>query len=58
MQNYYVPVMQMILTKLDKSKTEAFNARFVRLYHFISSKNDEGLGADFFISIVDQVQPK
>jgi exportin-2 (importin alpha re-exporter) len=56
MQPFYVPVMQMILTKLDKTKTEVFNARFVRLYHFISSKGDQGLGTDFFISIIDQIQ--
>jgi exportin-2 (importin alpha re-exporter) len=56
MENYYVPIMQLVLTKLDKSKSEAFNARFVRLYHFVSSKTDLGLGADFFIKILDSIQ--
>ena len=56
MQPYYVPVMQLILAKLDKNKSEAFSARFVRLYHFISSQTNHGLGADFFIQILDQIQ--
>ena len=56
MQNYYILIMQMVLAKLQDSKSESFSARFVRLYHFISAKVDEGLGPDFFIKIVDQVQ--
>ena len=57
MQNYYVSIMGLILTKLQKSKAESsLHARFVRLYHFISAKADQGLGTDFFIQIVDQIQ--
>lgn len=56
LEPYYLPIMQALLTRLDKHKTEAFNSRFVRLYHFISAKDDQGLGTDFFIKIVDQVQ--
>ena len=56
MQNYYLPIMQMVLTKLQDSKSESFSARFVRLYHLISAKVDEGLGADFFINVIEQVQ--
>ena len=57
MTPYYVPLTQMLLTRLDTSKTEAFTGRFVRLYHFISASGaDKGLGTDFFISVVDQIQ--
>ncbi|MCJ1418218.1 importin-alpha export receptor [Xylographa parallela] len=56
LETYYVPIMQALLTRLEKSKTEAFSARFVRLYHFVSAKGDQGLGTDFFIKIIDQVQ--
>ena len=54
MANYYVPVMTLVLTKLDK-KTETFQTRFVKLYHFISASVDEGLGADFFMQLVDKI---
>ena len=50
--------MQALLTRLDKSKTEAYRSRFVRLYHFFSAKDDQGLGTDFFIKIINQVQTK
>ena len=56
LEAYYVPIMQALLTRLEKNKTEAFSARFVRLYHFVSAKGDQGLGTDFFIKIIDQVQ--
>lgn len=46
----------MLLTRLQNSKTETFTLRFVRLYHYISAKDDSGFGADFFINTVEQVQ--
>ena len=57
LEKYYVPILQMLLTRLQNSKTETFTLRFVRFYHFVSAKEDKGLGADFFINIVDQIQP-
>ena len=56
LETYYVPLMQALLTRLEKNKTEAFSARFVRLYHFMSAKGEQGLGTDFFIKIIEQVQ--
>ena len=54
--SYFVTILQVLLTRLQNSKTETFTLRFVRLYHFISAKDDKGLGADFFIKTVEQVQ--
>jgi exportin-2 (importin alpha re-exporter) len=48
--------MQLILQKLQTSQSEATNARFVRLYHFMSAKTDAGMGADFVIKIIDAIQ--
>lgn len=48
--------MEMVLTKLQNSKAESFSVRFVRLYHFISANIDAGLGADFFINVLSQIQ--
>lgn len=56
LEKYYVPILQMLLTRLQNSKTESFTLRFVRFYHFMSAKDDSDLGADFFINIVDQIQ--
>lgn len=56
LEKYFVPILQMLLTRLQNSKTETFTLRFVRFYHFMSAKDATGLGADFFINIVDQIQ--
>ena len=46
----------MMLTKLQTQKTDAFSSRFVRFYHFVSARKDQGMGADFFIAIADAIQ--
>jgi len=56
LQNYFVDIIRIILNRLSNSKTETFTLRFVRLYHLVSAKDDKGLGADYFISVADQVQ--
>lgn len=56
LESYYVPIIQVLLTRLQNSKTETFASRFVRFYHFVSAKDDKGLGADFFINVTEQVQ--
>lgn len=53
---YYPTILQVLLTRLQNSKTDAFALRFVRLYHFISAMTEEGLGADFFIQQLEKVQ--
>ncbi|KAF1990883.1 Cse1-domain-containing protein [Aulographum hederae CBS 113979] len=56
MKQYFVPMLQIILTRLSNSKTENFTLRFVRFYHFVSARVEEGYGTDFFITVADQVQ--
>ena len=56
MQPYFRTILQVLLARLQDSKTETFAQRFARLYHFISAKADDGLGADFFISACEQLQ--
>ena len=46
----------MLLTKLQAQKTDALLSRFVRLYHFISARLEQGMGADFFIAVADSIQ--
>ncbi|KAK3701574.1 importin-alpha export receptor [Vermiconidia calcicola] len=56
LENYWVPMITLMLTRLSNSKTENFEMRFVRFYHLVSASVDKGLGADFFISTADRVQ--
>ena len=56
MQPFYGPLIQLVLQKLDKSKSEIVNSRFTRFYHLVSADVDRGLGADFFIGLLDSVQ--
>jgi exportin-2 (importin alpha re-exporter) len=56
LENYWVPMLNLMLTRLSNSKTENFEMRFVRFYHLVSALVDKGLGADFFISVADRVQ--
>ena len=55
-QSYFQTILQLLLTRLQSSKTEAFSQRFVRFYHLVSSRVDDGLGADFFDSACEQMQ--
>ncbi|KAF2471251.1 Cse1-domain-containing protein [Lindgomyces ingoldianus] len=56
LQQYFVTIVQLMLTRLSSMKTEIFQQRFIAFYHFISARQDKGLGADFFINVTDQVQ--
>ncbi|GAM39819.1 Cse1 homolog [Talaromyces pinophilus] len=56
LEQYFVSIMQIILTRLQNSKTEVLQLRFVRFYHFVSARDDQGYSADFFIQVTDKVQ--
>ncbi|GAB7353432.1 hypothetical protein MBLNU459_g3901t1 [Dothideomycetes sp. NU459] len=56
LESYFVTIVQLLLTRLNNSRTENFAVRFVRFYHFFSARDDKGLGADLFINVTDQVQ--
>jgi exportin-2 (importin alpha re-exporter) len=56
LQTYFVTIVQLMLTRLSSLKTEIFQQRFIAFYHFVSARQDKGLGADFFIHVSDQVQ--
>ena len=55
-QPYFQTILQLLLTRLQNSPSEAFSQRFVRLYHLISSRVEAGLGADFFDGACEQLQ--
>jgi len=56
LQPYFVTIVQLMLTRLSSMKTETFQQRFIAFYHFISARQEKGLGTDFFVAVSDQVQ--
>lgn len=56
LEAYFVSIMQIILTRLQSSKTENLTLRFVRFYHFICAHDNKGYSADFFIQATENVQ--
>lgn len=56
LQPYFVTILQLMLQRLSNLKTENFQQRFIAFYHFVSARQGLGLGADFFISVTDQIQ--
>ncbi|RDI87514.1 hypothetical protein Vi05172_g2544 [Venturia inaequalis] len=53
---YFPTIISLMLARLSNSKTENFTSRFVRFYHFVSARDDKGLGTDYFIKTSDGVQ--
>lgn len=49
-------IMQIILQRLQNSKTENLTLRFIRFFHFISAQDNKGYSADFVIQVTDKVQ--
>ncbi|KAL8943940.1 MAG: hypothetical protein Q9216_000752 [Gyalolechia sp. 2 TL-2023] len=56
LERYFVTVLQLLFTRLQSSKTDAFTSRFVRFYHLISARVESGLGADWFVAYANQIQ--
>ena len=56
LQPYWTHIVNIMLTRLQNKQSQAFQLRFVRFYHFIGSRDDKGLGVDFFVAATDMVQ--
>jgi exportin-2 (importin alpha re-exporter) len=55
LEPYWIHLITIMLTRLQ-NPTQSFQLRFVRFYHFVASRDDKGLGADFFVAATDKVQ--
>lgn len=53
---YWKDILSIMLTRLQGKQAASFQMRFVRFYHFFSSRDDKGLGPDVFIGLTDTVQ--
>lgn len=50
-------MFNILLMRLQpKSKTDHLVMRFVRYYHFMCTRQDQGLGTDYVESVIEQVQ--
>lgn len=56
LETYWGHIITIMLTRLQNAQTQSFQLRFIRFYHFISSRDDKGLGTDFFVAATDKVQ--
>ncbi|KAL9106793.1 MAG: hypothetical protein Q9227_008215 [Pyrenula ochraceoflavens] len=56
LESYWVSILQIMLMRLQNSETQTLKNRFVRFFHFISARQDQGYGADFYIAVTDRIQ--
>jgi exportin-2 (importin alpha re-exporter) len=56
LEPYWVHFITIMLTRLQSQQSTGFHLRFVRFYHFIASRDDKGMGTDFFVAATDRVQ--
>lgn len=56
LEPYWIHVITIMLTRLQSQQSTGFHLRFVRFYHFVASRDDKGLGTDFFVAATDKVQ--
>lgn len=57
LEQYWIEILRIMLTRLQSAQAQSFTPHFIRFYHFISSRDDKGLGTDFFVAATDKVQP-
>ncbi|KAJ6028413.1 hypothetical protein N7540_003989 [Penicillium herquei] len=55
-EKYFGLIMEIILQRLQNSKTENLSLRFVRFFHFITAHDDKGYNPDFIMQITEKVQ--
>lgn len=56
LEQYFVMIMQIILQRLQNSKTENLSIRFVRFYHCVTAHDDKGYSPDFIMEQTEKVQ--
>ncbi|KAL1901567.1 importin-alpha export receptor [Ceratocystis pirilliformis] len=55
LDTYFSTVLQLLFSKLQ-SAADSFKLRFVRFYHLVSARTEQGYGADYFISQSEKLQ--
>lgn len=53
---YFVTILELLFQKLQSNPADSLKLRFVRLYHLISARLEEGYGADYFIKHSNALQ--
>ncbi|KAJ5127652.1 CAS/CSE C-terminal [Penicillium atrosanguineum] len=58
LEPYFVMIMQIIMQRLQGSKTENLSLRFVRFYHCVTAHDDKGYNPDFVMQATEKIQEK
>ncbi|PCH33006.1 importin alpha re-exporter [Wolfiporia cocos MD-104 SS10] len=58
LKQYFRPLMVTLLTRMQTSKTDKYVYHFVHFLAFTMAINVEGLGPDFVISSIEEIQPQ
>ena len=57
LEQYWTDLLNIMLTRLSSGgNVQSFQTRFIRFYHFFASRDDKGLGTDYFIAQMNRVQ--
>ncbi|KKA27869.1 hypothetical protein TD95_003231 [Thielaviopsis punctulata] len=56
LEAYFSTVLQLMFGKLQQQPADSFKLRFVRFYHLVSARLEQGYGTDYFIAQADKVQ--
>jgi len=56
MEKYFVTILQLLFQKLQGKPADSFKLRFARFYHVVSSRLEQGYGADYFIKQTELLQ--
>lgn len=56
LDEYLVAILGLIFKKLHDKPVESFKLRFVRFYHLVSARVEQGYGADYFIKHTNALQ--
>jgi exportin-2 (importin alpha re-exporter) len=55
-EQYFPTILTLLYTRLNANPPEKYKQRFVCFYYLVASRDESGLGADFFIKNSDAVQ--
>ncbi|RDA93454.1 hypothetical protein CP533_2671 [Ophiocordyceps camponoti-saundersi (nom. inval.)] len=58
LDKYFDTIIQLLYRKLQATPPDSLKLRFVRFYHLVSAKLEDGFGADYFIKHSDQVDER
>ncbi|KAI1005838.1 Importin alpha re-exporter [Podosphaera aphanis] len=53
---HFPNILTILLSRLNPKSPDRYKQRFIRFYHLVSSRNESGMGADFYIRHAESLQ--